>query len=370
MLNNLAYMAKHGHEAYCISGPDEELAKLAKENNVHFIPVNIFWGYASPFTMYRNIKALYKIFKREKIDVIQYATSNAALSAVIAGCLAKVPVRIRLQWGISYHTFTGIKRWFYRSAMWLDCHLSTHVQPDSYGNLKFSIQDGLYPASKGSVVMNGSATGVDLKKYDFSQRENWRRQIRERYQVSQDAKVIGFVGGVVKDKGIDELLEAYMNVATEKTCLMVVGGMPDHAGLNPELLEKAKKHPSVIFVGQVPNAAQYFAAFDFMTLPSYHEGFGMVVLESAAMGTPPIITNIKGPTDFVIDGENGIICEVKSAKSLEQAFRRALNMTPALYSELADHAYHLVKDNYDAEAFKEAFLKDREKLYAERCSHK
>jgi glycosyltransferase involved in cell wall biosynthesis len=370
MLNNLAYMAKHGHEAYCISGPDEELAKLAKENNVHFIPVNIFWGYASPLTMYRNIKALYKIFKREKIDVIQYATSNSSLSSSIAGWLAGVPVRINCQWGISYHTFKGLKRWFYHFAMWLTCRLSTHVQPDSFGNLRFSIQEKLYPASKGSVVLNGSASGVDLVKYDLSQRKLWGEEIRDKFHVDYDKFVFGFVGMLVKNKGINELLEAYMEIATDKTCLMLVGGFDQGAELNRELVEKAKKHPSVVFVGKVPNAAKYFAAFDFMVLPSYREGFGMVVLESAAMGTPTIVTNINGPTDFVKDGENGILCEPQSVDSLRDSLLYALNLSSSKYQYLVNNAYCLVKGKYDAEAFREAFLKDREKLYAERCSHK
>lgn len=94
--------------------------------------------------------------------------------------------------------------------------------------------------------------------------------------------------------------------------------------LDSVLLAKAKDHPCVIFTGSVPNAAKYHAAFDFLVLPSYREGFGMTVVEAAALATPSIISRINGPTDFVQDEYNGLICEVKSTESLKNKMEQAL----------------------------------------------
>lgn len=161
MLGNLNYMADNGYKAYVISQPGEILQKehLGK---VQFIPLLIKHGNVSPLEVLKTIWTLYKIFKKERFDIIQYATSNAALYASIAGWMARVPVRIYCQWGISYTDFHGVYLWFYKLMEKITCIFSTSVQPDSPSNLKFSIQEGLYKASKGHVLLNGSATGVDL----------------------------------------------------------------------------------------------------------------------------------------------------------------------------------------------------------------
>lgn len=106
MLGNLNYMADNGYKAYVISQPGEILQKehLGK---VQFIPLLIKHGNVSPLEVLKTIWTLYKIFKKERFDIIQYATSNAALYASIAGWMARVPVRIYCQWGISYTDFHG-----------------------------------------------------------------------------------------------------------------------------------------------------------------------------------------------------------------------------------------------------------------------
>ena len=222
MLGNLNYMADNGYKAYVISQPGEILQKehLGK---VQFIPLLIKHGNVSPLEVLKTIWTLYKIFKKERFDIIQYATSNAALYASIAGWMARVPVRIYCQWGISYTDFHGVYLWFYKLMEKITCIFSTSVQPDSPSNLKFSIQEGLYKASKGHVLLNGSATGVDLTKYDCSMKKRWNKDIRDMYSVPQDSFVFGFVGRLVPEKGINELLEAFLSINGEKIYLFLVG---------------------------------------------------------------------------------------------------------------------------------------------------
>ena len=153
MLENLKYAASKGWESYAISQPTEMFTEDIL-GSVKYIPVDIKWGNVSPWEVFKTIWHLYKIFRREKFGVIQYATSNAALYACIAGWMARVPVRIYCQWGISYTDFTGIKLWFYKTAEKVTCLFSTSVQPDSKANLKFSLEEGLYSEKKGSVLFN------------------------------------------------------------------------------------------------------------------------------------------------------------------------------------------------------------------------
>lgn len=363
MLSNLSYMVKNGYEAFCVCQPDSELQQLADESQIKYIPKNLYWGNVSPIKVIKNIISLYRIFRREKFNVIQYATSNAALYASIAGLLARIPVRIYCQWGISYTDYSGVRYVFYKFMEKVTCWCSTKIQPDSHSNLRFSISQGLYKKDKGCVLYNGSACGVDLKKYDISRKDIWSRAVRQSLNIDVKTKIFGFVGRVVPEKGINELLNAFMELDRENNAiLIVVGPLEDAHRLDQELFEKSKHHDRIIYTGAVSNAAQYFAVFDYLLLPSYREGFGMTVLEAAALGTPSIITDINGPTDFVIDGFNGIICEVKSFISLKKAMERALTMDINDYCEMSKNAYTLVKEKYDSKIFSQHYKQNREEL--------
>jgi len=355
MLGNLEYVSDHGFESYCMSSPGEVVS-----DKVKFIPVpQLKWGVMNPIELFKCIYALYKVFKKERFDIIQYATSNAAICASIAGWMARVPVRINLQWGIAYPVYKGWKRWLFYYSTLLICKLSTSVQPDSKGNLKFSIDNKLYPASKGTVVYNGSACGVDLEKYDIKKRQEWREELTKKYQLNKYKIVYGFVGRVVVEKGINELLEAFLNMNQSDCCLMIVGPLNDVGRLDQALYQRALESDNVIFVGPVSNAAMYYAAFDFMMLPSYQEGFGMTILEAAGVGTPSIISNIKGPTELIQDGINGFICEPRSVDSLQSVMQKAYQITTNDYQDMADNAYAIAKRDFDSVQFKQKFLENR-----------
>lgn len=361
MLENLKYAASKGWESYAISQPTEMFTEDIL-GSVKYIPVDIKWGNVSPWEVFKTIWHLYKIFRREKFGVIQYATSNAALYACIAGWLARVPVRIYCQWGISYTDFTGIKLWFYKTAEKVTCLFSTSVQPDSKANLKFSLEEGLYSNKKGSVLFNGSACGADLDRYDIKKKEAWAQEITTQFGTRKCKKIFGYVGRVVPEKGINELLEAFMAIKDPESLLMIVGPTNEVERLDQTIYQESLKQRNIIYVGSVPNAAKYFAVFDYMMLPSYREGFGMTVLEAAAMGVPSIISNIKGPTDLIRDGHNGIVCEVKSVDSLKAAIEKALSLSESEYSKMSKNAYTEVIEKFDAVKFKQAFVENRNML--------
>lgn len=362
MLGNLNFMTQNGHRAYCISQNDEELQILAKANGIEFIPVDLKWGNVSPWDLLRNTYDLYKIFKKEKFDVIQYATSNAGLYACIAGWFARVPVRIYCQWGISYTDYSGLKLLFYKLMEKLTCRLSTNVQPDSFSNLKFGKDEKLYNPVKGSVLYNGSACGVDLSKFDVSKREVWKSELLAELNVLNYSKIFGFVGRIVKEKGIGELIAAFRKLNDKRSYLILVGPLDENPRIDVNLLEWAKRQSNIIFTGPKSNPERYFAAFDFMLLPSYREGFGMTVLEAAAMKTPSIISNIKGPTDFVKDGLNGLVCEVKSVDSLSDTLQRAIKMPIEEYRKMSETAYNVVVERFDSINYRVVFNENREEL--------
>lgn len=364
MLDNLRYAAKNGFDSYIIC---EQSDMFDSENltGITYLPQKMSRGNVSPLEVIKSVRILYKVFKKEKFDIVQYTSSNAALYGSIASWLARVPVRIYCQWGISYTDYTGIKKWFYKMMVKVTCLFSTRVQPDSFGNLEFATAENLYPRKKGNVIFHGSACGVDLKKFSILKKEKWRKEIRNEYDIPHNDRLLGFVGRIVPEKGINELLEAFMSLDSDNVSLFIVGPYYETERLNQKIFEKAKEHPKIHFTGPVSNPAKFYAAFDFFVFPSYREGFGSVALEAAAFGVPSIVSNIKGPTEFIHHDENGIICEVKSTDSLRGAMRDALSMDTGEYARLSQNCYNKVKNEFDSQLYQYEFVKDRIKLYKE-----
>jgi len=362
MLENLKYLTENGN--FKSSFICERYEGFTEEElfGLKYIPIDMNRGNVSIGEVLRCIKTMYKIFVKERFDIIQFASSNAGLYASIAGFMARVPVRVYCQWGISYTDYSGLKRIFYKFAEKITCVFATNVQPDSKANLKFAIEEGLYSAKKGNVIHEGSANGVNLHKYNLDKKTEWRNQIREELNISEDKRVFGFVGRLVPEKGINELFEAFMATAREDDSLLVVGPEYEVDRLDQDLYKKAKTNNRIIFVGEKRDTAPYYSAMDFLVLPSYREGFGSVILEAAALKVPVICSNIKGPTDLVKDGYNGIICDVQSPESLKSAFKRVQNLTSKSILILADNAYKEVREKFDADIFRKYYLKDRLEL--------
>lgn len=309
------------------------------------------------------MRKMRKIFKREKFDLVQYSTPNASLYASMAAKSAHIPVRLYCQWGMAYVGFGGIKRKIFKLIEKTVCRLSTWVEPDSYGNLRFSHAEGLYPAEKGSVVWNGSACGVDLKKFDKTRKELWRGAIREKYDIPADAVVFGFVGRVTRDKGINELFAAAKRLLSEtpNAYLMIVGDNEITSAVDETLYNWAKSEKRVFFCGSTNVVEQYLSAMDVYILPSYREGFGMVVVEAEAMGVPVIITDIPGPTDAMLPDVTGMVVPKGDVDALYRAMK-ALRDDESRRSEMGLRGHALAAERFDQQILLEKLLHDREKL--------
>lgn len=329
---------------------------------IHYIPVKMQRGIN--LGGIKAIVELKRIFKREKFDLIQYSTPNASLYASVAGKLAKVPVRLYCQWGMVFVGFSGIKRRIFKLMEKSICKLSTWIEPDSKSNLDFAHEQGLYPEDKGSVIWNGSASGVNLQKFDISQKSDYRKAIRSQYQIPEDAFVYGFVGRITRDKGINELLSAFKQLSPENSYLMLVGNEEINKNIDLDLFNWSKSAENVIYTGSTSVVEQYLSAMDVYILPSYREGFGSGVIEAEAMGLPVIVSNIPGPTDAMLKDETGLVVEKADVKSLKDAMERIRN-DGELYQSLASNTLAFAENNFEQGKLFEHILEDRKKLLGE-----
>ena len=329
---------------------------------IHYIPVKMQRGIN--LGGIKAIVELKRIFKREKFDLIQYSTPNASLYASVAGKLAKVPVRLYCQWGMVFVGFSGIKRRIFKLMEKSICKLSTWIEPDSKSNLDFAHEQGLYPEDKGSVIWNGSASGVNLQKFDISQKSDYRKAIRSQYQIPEDAFVYGFVGRITRDKGINELLSAFKQLSPENSYLMLVGSEEINKNIDFDLFNWSKSSENVIYTGSTSVVEQYLSAMDVYILPSYREGFGSGVIEAEAMGLPVIVSNIPGPTDAMLKDETGLVVEKADVKSLKEAMER-IRTDRELYQSLASNTLAFAENNFEQGKLFEHILDDRKKLLGE-----
>ena len=303
-------------EISMICSADTEFANLLPDY-IQYYPVPMQRGIS--ISGVKAIFEMWKVFKREKFDLIQYSTPNASLYASLAGKLAGIPVRLYCQWGIVYVGFQGLKRRIFKVEEKFVCSLSTHIEPDSHSNLKFSHIEGLYPESKGTVIWNGSACGINLDKFDISKKAIFRQIIRAKYGIPEDAFVYGFVGRITRDKGINELFQAYKAIYSGVEYLMLVGPNEVDTTVDTELYSWVQNNNHVIFTGFTSIVEQYLSAMDCFILPSYREGFGLGVIEAEAMEVPVIVTNIPGPIDAVSNEHTGKIINKADIEELIDA---------------------------------------------------
>ena len=166
---------KHNYDVTVICGTDESMYELTNEN-LHYIPVKMKRGLS--FDGIGVIFRLYKIFKREKFDIVQYSTRNAGTYASIAAWMAGIKCRLYCQWGMMYIALKG----FLRFLLWLDekiiTKISTVIESESFSMYQTAISRGVYKKDKASVIWNGSACGVNIAKYDMTKKSGWRRLYR------------------------------------------------------------------------------------------------------------------------------------------------------------------------------------------------
>ncbi|MBR2553949.1 MAG: glycosyltransferase [Aeriscardovia sp.] len=300
-----------------ICNDDREWADSLPEY-FHYFPVDMNRGLSFSFKTERQI---YNILKKEQFDLVQFCTPNASLYTALAAARAKVPVRLYCQWGIAYVGFAGWKRKILKLEEKFVCSRATVIEPDSSSNLHFAFAEGLYKKEKGHVIWNGSACGVDLNKYDISNREAYRRKIREGLGIPKDAFVFGFVGRINKDKGITELFRSFkmMQETSKDSYLILVGRDERSDDADNNLNQWADKNDRIIFTGFSDKVEQYMSAMDCYVLPSYREGFGLSVVEAEAMGLPVIVTDIPGPIDAMEEGKTGIVIPKKDTEALYHA---------------------------------------------------
>lgn len=257
----------------------------------------------------RDVAALWGLTRelyRGRYDLVHTITPKAGLLGILAGWLARMPVRLHTFQGEVWLTRRGMLRALLKTLDRFVARLATHLLVVSPSERDFLERERIIPPGKARVIGKGSVTGVDLERFKADPAA--RRAVRESLGIAPDAIVFLFVGRLDRDKGVMDLVHAFARLAEARRDIALVFVGPDEDRLEPVAREALGPHAaSVRFVGYTATPERYFAAADVLSLPSYREGFGNVIIEAAACGIPAAASRIYGITDALVEGETGLL---------------------------------------------------------------
>lgn len=318
MIPAMELFLKDGYEVTLIATMSEDFIRKYSDR-YKCVNVTMRRGFSLKDFIFKPFE-FYTIFRREKFDYVQYATTNASLYASVASYFARVPHRVCLMWGIAFISEIGLKRKIFKLLKKLPCIFSNHVSIPSRKNQKFGADEGLYPLKHSSVVGDGGTVGVDISEFDFSKREANKQLVLNEHPELRNKIVYGFLGRIWRDKGANELLEAFMSMDNKDCALLLIGAFDTaRTPLRQDILERAQKYPNIIFQGFTKEVPKYLSAVDILVHPSYHEGFSMAIQQAMSMGCAIVTTDIPGPSEVIEVGKCGLAIPIMDSVALAEA---------------------------------------------------
>ena len=324
-------MREKGYEMIAVSSPGEQLDELRDKDG--------FATYAIPMarhiSLFGDIKSLFrmiKMFRKEKPQMVHSLTPKAGLICMMAAWLTRVPVRVHMFTGLVWPTSTGLKRKILMATDWLTCACATHVIPEGQGVLN-DLKNGGITKKPMKILGYGNVMGVDMNRFDPKRFNDTLRYDDDNDNSGAKEKrpfTFVFVGRIVGDKGINELVEAFvrLNEKHPDTRLVLVGRYESELDpLKPETLQKIESCKVIDACGAKygDDLLMEYKKADCFIMPSYREGFPNTVMEAGAMGLPSIVTDINGSREIIVDGENGLIVPPQTVQPLYDAMERMMN---------------------------------------------
>jgi glycosyltransferase involved in cell wall biosynthesis len=315
-------------------------------------------------TPIQDLKCLIKLFvflKKNKPLIVHSHTPKAGIIAMLSSFLANIPIRMHTVAGLPLLEEKGVKRVVLNFVEKLTYRCSTNIYPNSYGLKNIILDNRFANIEKLKVIGNGSSNGIDTSYFDpklFSIKD--KEDLKTNLGIKNTDFVFIFVGRIVSDKGINELVVSFekLSIKNKNIKLLLVG--PFEEKLDP-LKEKTKlimKHnKQIISVGYQKDVRPYFAIANALTFPSYREGFPNVVMQAGAMELPSIVSDINGCNEIIDNNVNGKLIKLKSVSAIYDAMLE-MYTDKQLYNLIKGKTRDLIKQRYERKLFWDLLLSE------------
>lgn len=343
----MKFMKDAGWEVIMVSADGKEINEIVKKEGCPHVVIP-FTRKITPFHDLVCLWQLYNLIKKEKPDIVHTHTPKAGLLGMLAAKMVGVKTRIHTVAGLPYMVAEKQKKSLLVNIEKLTYSWATQVWPNSPSLKKFIVEEELVGQEKLKVIGFGSSNGIDLEKFNRGiLKENHLVAATMRIMPGDNDYIILAVGRLVKDKGIEELVTAFLeSKISDRSKLVLLGSFEQE--LNPideEIVRKIKDHARIVQIEWTDHVAHYLALADVLVHPSHREGFPNVLLEAGAMQVPIICSDIIGNTDIVTNKKTGLVFPVKNKEFLKDALEFAY-VKRDFMQELADNLYKEVEGKY------------------------
>lgn len=362
-----------------ISSKGIMLNEVRDREGIRVIEVEMDRG-INPIKDFVSLVNLYIQFKKEKPAIVHSITPKAGLLSMLAGKMAGVPIRMHTFTGLIFPTKTGSMQKLLIKMDQLLCWAATNIYPEGNG-VKNDLINYNITSKPLKIVANGNVNGINLEYFSINSfSEKQQNQLKKELNISDNDFVFVFVGRLVGDKGINELVQAFKQISVSSSLsrtanqkqikLLLVGPLETELDpLKAETLSEIKTNPNIISVGFQKDVRPYFAISNALVFPSYREGFPNVVMQAGAMGLPSIVSNINGCNEIIVEGENGTIIPEKNTDAILYAMQKLIE-DKAYYNQLQEKARPMIQARYEQQVVWNALLKEYQRLLGEVKSKK
>lgn len=319
--NHLLFFKQNGYRVFGISAAGENVSKLTSEGITH-IHVRMTRKWFTPFTDLLAIYKLYMILKKEKITIVHTHTPKAGIIGRISAKLAGIPIIIHTNHGFIFSDSKGFKGILFFILEKIAGRCSNAIFSVNREDINFAVRKNIWKVQQVSLLRGG--LGRDLEYFDPQKiNHEYIDDFKESNKIKIDSKVVGFVGRLVKEKGILDLFDAMRIVWEElpNVELVLIGDLDNsrNDAIDLNITKNIGFSSQCHFLGLKDNMPFYYSLMDIFVLPSYREGLPLSLIEASAMKIPCIATDIRGNRDVIKNNFNGLLVPSGSVDELAKA---------------------------------------------------
>ena len=349
------------YEVIALSSSGPEMEEIRQREGVRTIIVNME-RHISPLKDIVSLWRLIRVFKKERPDMVHSITPKAGLLCMMAAWITHVPIRIHTFTGLVFPTSTGIQRRILMLTDKITCFCATHVNPEGEG-VKNDLLNYKITKKPLKILGHGNIRGVDMNYYS---RRPEVLKIADELRDNNSFTYV-FVGRIVRDKGINELCEAFDRLCTvfpniKMNLVGIYEDKIDPISASARDIIKNNSHINAVGRKSADELLAYYASADCFVFPSYREGFPNTVLEAGAMGLPSIVTDINGAREIIVEGENGVIIPSHNSEALFQAMKDMITDNKKR-ENMASNARRMIEERFEQNYVRQCLYEYYEQLF-------